>query len=159
MKCPKCSCADTKVKDTRNVAGVQRRRRRECPECNHRFTTTEIVGNIKSKDVYPLFAPELAKRDGNVVPFAEDKYLESLLRACSRLEVAKADLDELKREIVDKLGDASLHSPVKVKQVIEWTVTGLAELNNLGAMRYALTHMDFESPEEFYTFTKENLDK
>ncbi len=40
MRCPKCSCQDDKVVDSRSVregAGV--RRRRECLNCQHRFTT------------------------------------------------------------------------------------------------------------------------
>jgi transcriptional repressor NrdR len=44
MHCPYCSFSDTKVIDSRLIAeGQQIRRRRECPECNERFTTFETA--------------------------------------------------------------------------------------------------------------------
>ena len=42
MYCPKCHNEDSRVIDSRSVdEGQAIRRRRECPECGHRFTTLE----------------------------------------------------------------------------------------------------------------------
>ena len=44
MRCPRCGCQDDKVLDSRSTkegAGV--RRRRECLNCGHRFTTDEEI--------------------------------------------------------------------------------------------------------------------
>ena len=44
MHCPYCGFSDTKVIDSRLIAeGQQIRRRRECPQCNERFTTFETA--------------------------------------------------------------------------------------------------------------------
>ena len=42
MRCPKCTSLDDKVIDSRiSREGNTIRRRRECLECGHRYTTTE----------------------------------------------------------------------------------------------------------------------
>lgn len=158
MRCPKCNREDTKVKDTRNLAtGIRRRRRRECPDCGHRFTTTEIIGKIRSEDIAPLFSTEITKRDGNVEQFDPKRFAASLERACRRLEISKADIDELAQQLINKIAEASMYSPAKVAQVVEWAVAGLAEHSNMAAMRYALAYMEFAGPEEFHTFSKKRL--
>ncbi|MBP8691743.1 MAG: transcriptional regulator NrdR, partial [Sedimentibacter sp.] len=44
MRCPKCNYAESKVIDTRPTDdGFKIRRRRECMECGHRFTTYEKI--------------------------------------------------------------------------------------------------------------------
>ena len=71
MHCPFCREIDTKVIDSRLVAGGdQVRRRRECVTCGERFTTFESA---------ELVMPRIVKRDGSREPFNEDK----LERACS----------------------------------------------------------------------------
>lgn len=42
MRCPKCKRSSTIVTDSRYTKGG-RRRRRECPRCDHRFHTLEQV--------------------------------------------------------------------------------------------------------------------
>ena len=44
MRCPKCSSTDTKVLETRTGKGAASiRRRRQCIECSHRFSTIEEI--------------------------------------------------------------------------------------------------------------------
>ena len=44
MRCPKCTSIEDKVIDSRiSKEGNTIRRRRECLECGHRFTTTETL--------------------------------------------------------------------------------------------------------------------
>ena len=48
MKCPSCGFPDSKVIDSRPVAdGSSIRRRRECLECQKRFTTFEMVESVQ----------------------------------------------------------------------------------------------------------------
>ena len=47
MKCPFCSCEDSKVIDSRPTdEGERIRRRRECNACGQRFTTYEIIETV-----------------------------------------------------------------------------------------------------------------
>ena len=44
MMCPNCGCWSTVI-ETREKGDGNKRRRRECPECGHRFSTIEqIIG-------------------------------------------------------------------------------------------------------------------
>lgn len=73
MHCPFCREIDTKVIDSRLVAGGdQVRRRRECVTCGERFTTFESA---------ELVMPRIVKRDGTREPFNEDKLRAGMLRA------------------------------------------------------------------------------
>ena len=59
--CPKCGSLMSKVIDTRYSTQVKLiRRRRECLDCGHRFTTHEVpVGYIPSQEMAKTMAPEL----------------------------------------------------------------------------------------------------
>ena len=64
MRCPKCSSNDTKVVDSRSPReGSNIRRRRECNECGHRFSTLE---QVLSEDLIVL------KRNGTQEPFEKE---------------------------------------------------------------------------------------
>lgn len=76
MKCSQCSCDDTKVIESRDVAeGESVRRRRACVVCGYRFTTYERVER-----------PQLivVKNDGTRQLFSQQKLLAGLYRACER---------------------------------------------------------------------------
>ena len=92
MHCPFCREIDTKVIDSRLVAGGdQVRRRRECVTCGERFTTFESA---------ELVMPRIVKRDGSREPFNEDKLRAGMLRALEKrpvgMDAIEASLNELK---------------------------------------------------------------
>ena len=61
MHCPFCSNEETKVIDSRLAGeGRQIRRRRQCLDCNERFTTFEST---------ELVMPRLVKNDNSRQPF------------------------------------------------------------------------------------------
>ena len=46
MQCPNCNSEDSKVVDSRSIhQGTSIRRRRECIECEYRYTTYEYILN------------------------------------------------------------------------------------------------------------------
>lgn len=70
MKCPNCDYKSTRVLDSRPIdEGKTIRRRRECDECNYRFTTFERVEEI------PLI---VVKKEG----MREDFLEKSLKEVC-----------------------------------------------------------------------------
>ena len=65
MKCPFCGYTDSKVIDSRPAEdGTTIRRRRECLECQKRFTTYEVIERM------PLV---VIKRDGSRESFDKVK--------------------------------------------------------------------------------------
>lgn len=76
MKCPSCHHFGTRVLDSRPVdEGRSIRRRRECEECQYRFTTFEKVEEI------PLI---VVKKEGTREEFSREKVLRGMIKACEK---------------------------------------------------------------------------
>ena len=91
MKCPFCGDTESKVVDSRHSDdGLSIRRRRECMQCQRRFTTFEIVESL------PII---VVKRDGSHQNFDRNKVLNSMIRAFDKRKVNVEDLDRITTEI------------------------------------------------------------
>ena len=74
MQCPFCKYQDSKVIDSRSAdEGTTIRRRRECIECQRRFTTYERLEEL------PLI---VLKKSGQRERFDRVKLLDGILRSC-----------------------------------------------------------------------------
>ena len=83
MKCPFCGDQESKVVDSRHSEdGLSIRRRRECLNCQRRFTTYDIVESL------PII---VVKRDGSRQAFDRNKILNSMVRAFDKRQVEMAD--------------------------------------------------------------------
>ena len=101
MKCPYCSYPESKVVDSRHSDdGLSIRRRRECLQCQRRFTTYETVESL------PIV---VVKKDGSRQSFDRNKILNGMLRACEKRPVSLAALEtaaldiEKQQAVVDAL--------------------------------------------------------
>ena len=91
MKCPFCGFEESMVIDSRPTDEGQRsRRRRECLECNKRFTTYEVIESL------PII---VIKKDKSRETFNRDKLMTGLLRACEKRPVSIDTLDNIIDEI------------------------------------------------------------
>src|SRR5436853_6948315 len=87
MKCPFCNHLHDKVVDSReSKEGDAIRRRRECLECNRRYTTYERIDEIPYMVV---------KKDGRREKFERQKVLNGLLRACEKRPVSIGKLEQI----------------------------------------------------------------
>ena len=95
MKCSQCTCDDTKVIESRDVAeGESVRRRRACATCGYRFTTYERIEQ-----------PQLivVKNDSTRQLFNRQKLLAGLYRACEKTSVTGLQLEKLVQSIEHEL--------------------------------------------------------
>ena len=84
MRCPSCYSEDTRVIDSRlGDDGDTVRRRRECRDCRHRFTTFERV---------VLVQPRVVKSDGRREAWNGEKLRRGIMRA---LEKRPVGLDQV----------------------------------------------------------------
>ena len=91
MRCPFCGSSDSKVIDSRPTdEGVAIRRRRECVNCEKRFTTYETIESL------PII---VIKKDKTREQFNREKLLAGITRACEKRPVETHKLDAL----VDKI--------------------------------------------------------
>ena len=93
MKCPYCSSDNSRVIDSRDVNdGV--RRRRQCMNCNSRFTTYERV--LPSS----LF---VVKKDQRREEFNRDKLLIGIRKACEKRPLPAGAINRLTDDIEAEL--------------------------------------------------------
>ena len=100
MRCVKCNSLEDKVIDSRlSKDGFSIRRRRECIECGHRFTTYE---QVERRDLL------VVKRDGTREPFKREKLLSGMIKACEKRPVPLERLETAVEEIVNELASENL---------------------------------------------------
>ncbi len=140
MHCPFCSHSETRVVDSRNSEeGDKVRRRRECPECNTRFSTHEVP---------QLKLPLVVKSNGSREPFAEKKLRGSILLALQKQSVSADQIDGAVDHILREIRAAGA-SEVASRSIGEWVMHELKELDHVGYVRFASVYRRFEDVKEF----------
>ncbi len=137
MKCPSCSCHDSRVLDSRPVEDFSSiRRRRECVACGKRFTTYEMVETV------PLF---VIKKDGTKEPFDRHKLQNGLMKACQKRPV---DVEALCADIENELVN-TLESEVSSIRIGEIAMEKLKGLDEVSYVRFASVYREFRDLETF----------
>jgi transcriptional repressor NrdR len=140
MRCAFCAHPDTRVVDTRITEdGMQVRRRRECPECNARFSTFETV---------ELKLPLIIKRDGRREPFVETKLRGGVERAFEKRKVALAQIDDIIDSVIRKLRTAG-ERELPASQLGAWVMQALKNVDQVAYVRFASVYRRFEDVQAF----------
>ena len=140
MRCPYCQAQDTRVIDSRLARdGDQVRRRRECGQCAERFTTFESA---------ELLMPRIVKQGGIREPFSEDKLRTGMLRALEKRPVDTERIDGAIHRIVRNLR-ARGEREVPARDLGEWVMAELRELDQVAFVRFASVYRSFEDVSAF----------
>ncbi|NLN55058.1 MAG: transcriptional repressor NrdR [Clostridiales bacterium] len=140
MLCPACSHPESKVIDSRRSAdGTTIRRRRECLGCHKRFTTYEII------ETAPLV---VVKKDKSREPFDRNKILSSVIRACDKRQVTRAEMENLVSEIESRLQN-SLRGEVSSAEIGEMVMDKLKALDEVAYVRFASVYRQFKDINAF----------
>jgi transcriptional repressor NrdR len=137
MICPFCTHDDSRVVDSRPVEdGTQIRRRRECPECGERFSTQEVA------------LLNIIKRSGATEPFAREKVLVGVRKACQGRPVGDDDLVLLAQRVEETLRRTG-KAEIEAQEVGLAILAPLRELDEVAYLRYASVYRNFKSLEDF----------
>ena len=140
MFCPFCSHEETKVIDSRLAAdGRQVRRRRQCLDCNERFTTFESP---------ELVMPRLIKSDNSRQPFDEMKLRAGMVRALEKRPVPAEDLEQALGRVVHQLRTMG-EREVPARLVGELAMEELRKLDEVAYVRFASVYRSFQDVTEF----------
>jgi len=140
MRCPFCSAADTKVIDSRLAnEGDAVRRRRECQKCGERYTTFETA---------ELVFPRIVKGNGTREPFNEDKLRGGISRALEKRPVSIEDMESAINRIKTRLR-ASGEREIKSRELGEWVMAELRELDEVAYVRFASVYQSFQDVNAF----------
>jgi transcriptional repressor NrdR len=134
MRCPYCQDEDSRVVDTSHDSRGGIRRRRECNNCNQRFSTYEraILAN-----------PLIVKQDGTREEFDRDKLLGGIRISCAKRPVSAAEIERLVGEIESAL-QAMGRSEVSSRVVGDMVIAGLKELDQVAYIRYAIVYLGLD---------------
>ncbi|MHC0037403.1 transcriptional regulator NrdR [Pseudoneobacillus sp. C159] len=146
MKCPSCQHNGTRVLDSRPVDEAKAiRRRRECEECNFRFTTFEKVEEI------PLI---VVKKEGTREEFSREKVLRGLIKACEKRPVALKELEDIVSEVEKELRSTGI-SEIKSDAIGEMVMDRLAKIDEVAYVRFASVYRQFKDINVFIDELKE----
>jgi transcriptional repressor NrdR len=137
MNCPFCRHTDSRVIDSRTADdGTAMRRRRQCPECNRRFTTIETA------------SLSVVKRSGATEPFSRNKILLGVRKACQGRPVSEDDLAKLAQRVEEAIR-AQGSAEIDAHEVGLAILGPLRELDEIAYLRFASVYQAFESLEDF----------
>ena len=140
MRCPKCGNQDDKVIDSRaSREGLTIRRRRQCLQCNHRFTTYEEIENEGLMVV---------KRDGRREEFSREKLLSGLKKACQKRPISPKVIEDLVETITDEMVD-KYDREVPGVAIGERVMEALRHIDKVAYVRFASVYRRFEEATEF----------
>jgi transcriptional repressor NrdR len=137
MKCPFCGSGDSRVIDTRSAEGGIRRRR-ECEDCQRRFTTYERVAPLRLMVI---------KRDGRREPFDRDKILGGIQTACAKRPIETAAIEELVSSIESELYHRGSRE-VTSREIGEMVMQNLLKLDEVAFIRFATIYRRFADVED-----------
>jgi transcriptional repressor NrdR len=139
MYCPYCGSPHNRVVDSREAADAIRRRR-QCENCDQRFTTYERAESVRMYVV---------KRNGRREPFDRDKLLRGLQRAAAKRPIEPERLEEVVTSIEAAVRREGGEAPAE--WVGELALGGLARLDRVAAVMFASVYRSIEDLSAFET--------
>ncbi|MBP7141463.1 MAG: transcriptional repressor NrdR [Opitutaceae bacterium] len=140
MRCPKCTSIEDKVIDSRiGREGSTIRRRRECLECGHRFTTTET--HVRDGMV-------VLKRDGRREDFDRDKLVRAVRAACHKRPIDAEQISMLIDDVLDAM-EARFDSEVPSQAIGDGIMQRLRKIDQVAYVRFASVYKEFRDVGEF----------
>jgi len=141
---------DDRVIDSRlSKEGDMIRRRRECSNCQRRFTTYERV-----EETLPL----VIKKDGRRENFNREKILTGLHKACEKRPISVETLGKLVDRIEQRLEEKG-EREIPSREIGEQVMQELQNLDEVAYVRFASVYRSFKDVNEFMNEVKELLEK
>jgi transcriptional repressor NrdR len=140
MRCPKCTSIEDKVIDSRiSKEGSTIRRRRECLECGHRYSTTETL--VRDGII-------VLKRDGRREEFSREKLLHAVRAACHKRPVDAEQIAMLIEDVIDAL-EAQYDAEIPSSAIGDAVMQRLRAVDQVAYVRFASVYKEFRDVSEF----------
>jgi len=140
MRCITCGNLEDKVIDSRmSKDGTTIRRRRECLQCEYRYTTYEQIERTELRVI---------KKDGTRETLNREKLLRGLTKACEKRPVSLGELDRAAEEILTTLHKDHL-SEVPSDVIGSKVMDKLHQIDPVAYVRYVSVYREFDDVSEF----------
>ncbi|MBF0787606.1 MULTISPECIES: transcriptional regulator NrdR [unclassified Streptococcus] len=146
MRCSKCTSIKSSVVDSRQAEdGNTIRRRRECENCGHRFTTYE---RVEEKTLV------VVKKDGTREQFSREKIFNGIIRSAQKRPVSSSEIEEVVNRIEQKVR-AHSDSEVESDLIGNLVMEELVELDEITYVRFASVYRSFKDVGELENLLKQ----
>jgi len=135
MQCPYCKVTvkNTRVIDTRETPdGI--RRRRQCEQCDQRFTTYERIATINLMVI---------KSDKRREEFNKEKLIKSIQIACTKRPISSQEIQQAAETIEETLYDLGKNE-VSSAKIGEMIMAYLKEVDDIAYVRFASVYRSFQ---------------
>ena len=140
MRCPFCGTAEDRVVDSRESReGDVIRRRRECVQCERRFTSYEKIESL------PF---QVVKRDERREPYERAKLMRGLQVACRKRPIPADTLEAIADEIEAAMQESS-EREISSQKLGFMVMERLRQLDQVAYVRFASVYRRFKDVEEF----------
>lgn len=146
MRCPKCNSIKSSVVDSRQAEdGHTIRRRRECEQCDNRFTTYE---RVEEKTLV------VVKKDGTREQFSREKIFNGIIRSAQKRPVSSGDIEAVVNRIEQQV--RALHEgEVETDVIGNLVMEELADLDEITYVRFASVYRSFKDVGELENLLKQ----
>ena len=140
MRCNFCQHTNSRVLESRSAENGQTiRRRRECLNCKHRFTTYERIE----------YLPITVIKQGNTKEsFDRSKLLRGMVRACEKTGIAYERLDSIVDEIESQLQQRPERT-ITSYEIGQLVLQYLRKENEVAYVRFASVYGRFQGIKDF----------
>ena len=140
MKCPYCLSDNDRVIDSRTSEDAfSIRRRRQCNQCEKRFTTYERITELDIKVI---------KKNGTVEVFNPEKIRQGMHRACWKRPLSESDLEQAILEIIQQIYRYP-DSEIPSLEIGEIVLERLSHLDDVAYIRFASVYREFRDVPDF----------
>lgn len=139
MRCPFCKVDNDRVIDTRpSEDGGVIRRRRECLQCNKRFTTHERLEEMPVRVI---------KKSGRREPFDRSKILGGVVRAVEKRSISTDAVEKLVDEIERQV--MASDKEIASRSIGELVMMKLRAMDEVAYVRFASVYREYQAVDEF----------
>ena len=140
MQCPFCHEDNDRVIDSRSSQdGASIRRRRQCSNCERRYTTYERVEAPSLKVI---------KKDGGRVPFEREKIKTGLEKACWKRPITAEQIEAIVSAVENEIA-SNFDAEVPSRELGELVMGHLRLLDQVAFVRFASVYRSFEDVRDF----------
>jgi len=140
MRCPFCHNDNDKVVDTRaSEEGYATRRRRQCLNCQRRYTTYERLEELGIKVI---------KKNRTREPFDPKKLRVGLSRACWKRPISEEKISEIVADIEGVIY-AKFDREIEAEQLGEFVMRKLSHIDQVAYVRFASVYREFQDGHDF----------
>jgi transcriptional repressor NrdR len=140
VTCPFCGHIEDKVIDSReSKEGDSIRRRRQCLQCEKRFTTYERIDEVPYMVI---------KKDGRREKFDRQKVLNGLLKSCEKRPISMVKLSDLVNQVEARVTE-SPDREITTTEIGEYLMDTLRGIDKIAYVRFASVYRDFQDEQAF----------